>query len=65
MKVNLAAQTFSASVADALEYCNVVLNLPDFKGCEATVKFIRTIDHLFDMLNSRNPFAKGFYHFFF
>jgi hypothetical protein len=24
------------------------------------VKFIRTFDHLFDILNSRNPCAKGF-----
>ena len=60
MKVNLAAQTFSASVADAIDYCRDTLMLPQFKGSEATVKFIRTFDHLFDILNSRNPCAKGF-----
>ena len=27
---------------------------------KATVKFIRTFEHLFDILNSRNPCAKGF-----
>ena len=60
MKVNLAAQTFSASVADAIDYCRDTLKLPQFQGSEATVKFIRTFDHLFDILNSRNPCAKGF-----
>ena len=60
MKVNLAAQTFSASVADAISYCRDTLKLPQFQGSEATVKFIQTFDHLFDILNSRNPCAKGF-----
>ncbi len=60
MKVNLAAQTFSASVADAIDYCRDTLKLPQFQGSEATGKFIRTFDHLFDILNSRNPCAKGF-----
>lgn len=36
------------------------MNLKDFKGCEPTVRFIRRIDVLFDILNSRNPHAKGF-----
>lgn len=60
MKVNLAAQTLSASVADALEFCCHDLKLPQFQGCEATVKFIRITDRLFDILNSRNPLAKGY-----
>ena len=60
MKVNLAAQAFSSSVADAIEYCTQELKMPQFQGSEATVKFIRTFDHLFDILNSRNPLAKGF-----
>ena len=60
MKVDLAAQAFSASVADAIEYCTSVLKLPQFQGSEATVKFIRIIDHLFDILNTRNPCAKGY-----
>eukprot|EP00794_Sanderia_malayensis_P009521 gene9521-10508_t len=59
-QVNLAAQALSSSVADALEFCAKNLNLKEFKGCEATVKFLRLFDHLFDVLNSRNPFAKGF-----
>ena len=44
MKVKLAAQTFSASVADALEFCDQDLQLADFQGCAATVRFIRLID---------------------
>ena len=60
MKVNLASQVLSASVADALEYCVKHLKLPQFDKCAATVKFIRVFDHLFDVLNSRNPVAKGY-----
>ena len=60
MNVSLAAQTLSGSVADAIDFMNIVLKLPEFKGSEATVMFIRTIDRLFDLLNSRNPHGKGF-----
>lgn len=60
MKVNLAAQALSASVADALEYCANELKMPQFQGCEATVEFIRKFNQLFDILNSRNPLAKGY-----
>ena len=50
----------SLSVADALEYCEGKLKLPQFQGCGPTVKFIRVFDHLFDVLNSRNPLARNF-----
>ncbi|CAB4023676.1 Hypothetical predicted protein [Paramuricea clavata] len=60
MKVNLAAQVFSSSVANAIEYCNKELKLPQFQGSEATVKLIKLFDGLFDILNSRNPCAKGY-----
>ena len=40
MKINLAAQTFSASVADAIEYCTNTLKLDQFQGSEATVRFL-------------------------
>ncbi|CAL9693995.1 unnamed protein product [Knipowitschia caucasica] len=60
MKVKLATQVFSISVADALEYCNQHLQLPQFRGCEETVDFLRTIDAAFDVLNSRNPLGKGY-----
>ena len=60
MKVNQAAQTFSCSVADALEYFSSVLKLKQFHGFEATVKLIHIIDRLFDILNSRNPWGTVF-----
>ena len=61
MKVNLAAQSLSSSVADALEYCEGKLHeMPQFKGCGPTVKFIRTFDRLFDVLNARNPKPNNF-----
>lgn len=59
MKVSLAAQLFSSSVADALEYCEQELKYPQFSGCAATVQFLRTTDAAFDVLNSRNPLGKG------
>ena len=60
MKVSLAAQTLSSSVADAIEFGRDHQKLPQFKDSEATVKFIRVIDTLFDVMNSRNPLANGF-----
>jgi len=60
IKVNLAAQTLSQSVADALQFCLKELQLPEFKGCEATIEFIRSIDILFDFLNSRNLYGQGY-----
>ena len=60
MKVKLAVQTLSSSVADALVFCEQELKLPQFQGCSATVDFIRTVDRLFDFLNSRNPVGRGF-----
>ncbi len=60
MNVSLAAQTLSASVANAIEFLDKSVHLPGFNSSHGTVKFIRTIDQIFDMLNSRNPIAKGF-----
>lgn len=59
MNVQLAAQALSSSVADAIEYlkgCGV----DKFKNSSATIEFIRFIDKLFDILNSRNPYGKGY-----
>ena len=60
MRVKLAAQTLSSSVADALEFLKDDMMAEDFKNCGATVQFIRNIDRLFDLLNSRHPMMKGF-----
>lgn len=58
MKVKLAVQTLSSSVADAWQFMEQTSDI--FKNCNATIKFIRTIDEIFDFLNSRNAFSKGF-----
>jgi len=60
MKVKLAAQVFSASVADALELCKTDLQLLEFAESEPTIRFIRMINDLFDILNSRNIKQFGF-----
>ena len=60
MKVNLAVQTLSRSVADSIDFCRSTLKLKDFKGSEATTKFLRMIDKLFDIMNSQSIFGKGF-----
>ncbi|KAJ3661546.1 hypothetical protein Zmor_005937 [Zophobas morio] len=54
MKVKLASQVFSKSVADALEFVKDQISLPQFHDAAATIKFIRIFDMLFDVLNSRN-----------
>ena len=58
MKVDLAAQTLSTSVADAIDFLNIAEKDPRFHNSEATVTFIRNVDKLFDILNSRNPLGK-------
>ena len=60
MKVKLAAQTLSSSVADALEFLRSDLLLSEFKDSEGTITFIRTVDRLFDFLNSRHPAMRGY-----
>lgn len=59
MKVKLAAQTFSNSVADAIEFCTDDLELKDFENSKATTTFIRNINNIFDILNSRSLLARG------
>ena len=41
MKVSLATQTLSKSVADAIRFCREELHLAHFEGSEATEEFIR------------------------
>ena len=52
MKVSLATQTLSASVADAMEFLRET-GISDFQHCRATVEFVRCMDTLFDIFNSR------------
>ena len=60
MKVRLAAQTLSNSVATAIEFIESTGQYPAFVGSAATVVFIRKIDRLFDLLNLRSPMGKGY-----
>lgn len=53
MKVKLATQLFSRSVATALDFCNKELKLPEFEGAGATSKMIQLLNDLFDILDSR------------
>uniref|UniRef100_A0A0K2UVP5 THAP domaincontaining protein 9like [Ciona intestinalis] n=1 Tax=Lepeophtheirus salmonis TaxID=72036 RepID=A0A0K2UVP5_LEPSM len=59
MKVNLASQTQSRSVADSLEMLSHDLKLHKFYNCDATIGFIRIFDALFDVFNSRNVFSNS------
>lgn len=55
MKVHLATQLFSNSVAKSLKFCREVLNHPDFEGSEATEEFIKIMNDCFDVFNSKSP----------
>ncbi|OXB84099.1 UNVERIFIED_CONTAM: hypothetical protein H355_012217 [Colinus virginianus] len=56
LKVNLAAQLFSESVADALEHLQK-LGLASFQNCGGTVKFLRTISRLCDVFCGRGSYG--------
>lgn len=53
-KIALATQHFSNFIADALEFCLIELELSEFEGCEATIRFIRIVNKIIDILTSRN-----------
>jgi hypothetical protein len=57
MKVFLAAQTMSASVASALCFSKGLIK--DFEQCEATANFCLIINNIFDILNCKNKFSNG------
>lgn len=59
MNVKLAAQVLSSSVADAIDFLRLSGNL-SFLGSEPTVEFIKMVDRLFDLMNSKSPFGRGF-----
>lgn len=58
MKVKIAAQTMSKSVADALTYLDLDLKHPHFRNSQATSEFILNINDIFDIFNSRHKFTK-------
>lgn len=54
MKVKLASQVLSTSVATALKFCRENAKLITFKNSEPTEHFVRNMNNLFDVFNSRN-----------
>ena len=58
MKVKLAVQVFSSSVAKALLFLEETGH-PDFVGAGATAGFLLLVDEAFDYLNGSSPFGKG------
>ncbi|KAL4107082.1 hypothetical protein QTP88_018514 [Uroleucon formosanum] len=61
MKVRLAVQTFSTSVANAILFCMNDLKLDNFQGADATIEFCLRNNNIFDILNTRNFLSKGTY----
>lgn len=57
MKVKLAAQTLSQSVASALQFLKA-LQLPNFNDVDGTVMFCEKMNDIFDLLNSCHPMGK-------
>ena len=57
MKVSVAAQTLSASVAAAITFLQNI-QVKNFMGSKATSNFILLMNNLFDILNSKNKFGK-------
>lgn len=60
MKVSLATQTLSRSVADAIKLCDQVLKSRQFSDSGPTVEFITIMNDIFDVLNSRAFNKTGF-----
>jgi len=59
MKVKYAAQTLSSSTADTLQYLQET-KFPNFENVTESIKYCRTIDRIFDFLNSKSKFSKKF-----
>lgn len=57
MNVKISAETMSNSVADSLQFL-MDKGVEQFKNAAPTIRFIRTINHLFDIFNSRNSKSK-------
>lgn len=59
MKVKLAVQVLSTRVADALKFLEEDLKISEFQGADATTNFCRTMNDIFDLLNSRRKRGKN------
>lgn len=60
MKVKLASQLLSQSVAYALKFCKDNLKMDEFSDDSTTIKFIEMFNIAFDILNSRSINCIGF-----
>lgn len=60
MNVKLAAQVFSNSVANALDYLREDSDKPGFEKSKETSDFIRLVNNTFDILNSRSKLGEGY-----
>lgn len=60
MKVKLATQLLSMSVAKALLLCDELLKSSGFKDSTGTVEFITLMNNFFDIMNSRKFHYYGF-----
>lgn len=53
MNVRIAVETFSKSTSDSIQFL-MDQKIPQFQGAQATINFIRRMDKLFDIFNSKN-----------
>lgn len=53
MNVRIACQTISNSTASAIEFLDTTMKRKEFANSAATVKFSRTFNDLFDIMNSK------------
>lgn len=52
MSVRLAVQTLSDSVADSMQYL-MDKSIPEFLDASATIKFVRIMNNIFDVMNTK------------
>lgn len=63
MKVNLAIQLLSETVAEDLAFFRNYLSLDEFKESSGTSEFIKTMNSIFDIMNSRTFNTSKEYYF--
>jgi hypothetical protein len=59
MKVAVAAQTLSNSVASGIRYLKAI-GIPKFQDSDETSQFVENINNIFDILNSRGKFGRHY-----
>lgn len=52
MRVSLSEPVLGLNFANGIEFCGRALQMPQFRGCEATIRFIKTFHQLTEMLRS-------------